>query len=827
MVRRVCVLSAMRRIASAALAGWDGSQCAAASVAARLAAASISVQVERVSACSKARAASQAKAISAQRASAKYRMVRRDVNRWRDIWTSSLGMNWACRVARPAAQFVLGMRGVGAPRTTLRVQSNSKFAEKKELRGRPGSAGSGDPRTTGERHHWGTRTRRFASDCLLVAGECCFAAVGGCRVKVKMARSLGESSKCGCFAPLCTDCEEELKGANMLNDRKNRSGAWVISLLVCVHGIPFVDAEDGSKTATAIPLNAAWAINMKGSRGFLGLDPSCPPDINPASLVNEIRAVLADQAPKDGQSGFIVLGKGSAALQPAHAVLVNHQAAINPIPADSDVSLVFFAYAAKFSARLIEVAIDGSKINVRYEVMPRADKELSESIAFVPLGKFARGDYHVELVKAPLDPKFAAQGLSLPSDDEIRQCIGRGFDFSVESTDVKLDDLGQLAGIPEFENRLGGVNRMFLIEDEWELARCSRLIPELPKIDLSKESLLAVMTWEARPRSIRSAHAEGQTLVIGAEEPQRKEAHADSHRSPKLLVYRMAKWDGPVRFELNGMPQFTIERGEKLTQRVDELWEEVLRLHSGAKPNRLELILLLRSNNVGLTDDEAIKLVTEDKLRYQSISNKELYPIVFRELSDLKARSAIGRLFKLIDSMGQFDPAEEPAWQAIVAIGGPDVVGECKAALKSPNRRSRAAATSILWRIADPETRTFAWDCLDSTDWESARGAIMLLKALGFKREDVPALIHRIERIEGLWKTAHEEGRVEGYQGSLSDDMNEPIWALGTLGSAGEEAIPTLERIANDPKYGPPVGLQQKAQEAINKIRGNADSAPH
>jgi hypothetical protein len=80
--------------------------------------------------------------------------------------------------------------------------------------------------------------------------------------------------------------------------------------------------------------------------------------------------------------------------------------------------------------------------------------------------------------------------------------------------------------------------------------------------DLRKESLLILMNWKWRPRSIEFVRSEGDTLVIGVQEGQPPGAIADSYHPPKYLVARLPIWSGPVRFEVNGKRRFTIERDE-------------------------------------------------------------------------------------------------------------------------------------------------------------------------------------------------------------------------------------------------------------------------
>lgn len=57
--------------------------------------------------------------------------------------------------------------------------------------------------------------------------------------------------------------------------------------------------------------------------------------------------------------------------------------------------------------------------------------------------------------------------------------------------------------------------------------------------------------------------------------------------------------------------------------------------------------------------------------------------MLFWELIDIRSRSINPRIFDLIESMGPHDKAFEPAFKAVVGIGGPDVLDQCKEGLKS------------------------------------------------------------------------------------------------------------------------------------------------
>jgi hypothetical protein len=396
----------------------------------------------------------------------------------------------------------------------------------------------------------------------------------------------------------------------------------------------------------------------------------------------------------------------------------------------------------------------------------------------------------------------------------------------VANTPVEAKEFGELPFIKDGEFRLGEYGRMFLIENQWEWDRCKRVVPELPKIDLEQQSLLAIVAGAKQKRTFESANADNEQLVVAVQQPPRPRFETLDYHPPKLIVVGIPAWRGPVRFDLNGHPQFTILRGQALEQKVDEIWEEILRLHSGGHVSDENYIRYFQQRRPEpLTEDEIRRVKTQYWQKMKSRSAPEasmMYSILFRDLAQLQAKPVTPRIWKLIDSMGQFDKAFDPAWKTLVAIGGSEVEVGCRTALKSENPRSRSAAALVLRDLAAPDTRIDAHHMLATGDGQLVRLGGELLRRIGFAQHDVLPMLTAIERIEN--ETIKNDRAYSTISHFSIEDIDSMIFALGSLGQTAEKALPTLERIAEGKGYPAFARTPGLARDAIEKIRPSTSS---
>jgi hypothetical protein len=385
-----------------------------------------------------------------------------------------------------------------------------------------------------------------------------------------------------------------------------------------------------------------------------------------------------------------------------------------------------------------------------------------------------------------------------------------------------FEEIGEVQPIEDGEHRIGGTDRIFLVEDEWELNRCTQLLPKLPQIDTKRESLLVVMSWNSMPRTLKSIEAEQETLVIALNEEKSALERAGSYSPPKFFVYKLPIWVGPVRIEVNDEPRFTILREPELTERSNEIWEEILRLHSGGRPTLAQQVRRYKQMWRDMSEQEIKLHIMENKDQFRREDVAPYYALLFRDLVDMRAKPAIPRIFALIESMGKHDEAQRPATEALIGIGGSELVEHCHVARKSWNPRSRATGMGLLAAFALPDMRELARELIAELDRTMSLNALQILKRIGITKEDVPAMIHALEQVESFYKAKPEERpKLEYYDGEMGTRL---IYALGELGADAEEALPVLERFTSDPRL-PLRAFQADAQNAINKIKQSAPNA--
>jgi hypothetical protein len=395
------------------------------------------------------------------------------------------------------------------------------------------------------------------------------------------------------------------------------------------------------------------------------------------------------------------------------------------------------------------------------------------------------------------------------------------------SAAVEAEQLGVLDCIRDGEHRLGGTDRMFLVEDQWEWDRCARLIVGLPKVDLQTESLLVVMSWPRRPRTFEGVNSEGEQLIINVREPAQEGWESGHYLPPKFIVVRVPRWTGPVQFRLNDFERFTLLRGEAHEKKIHEIWEEILRLHSGGRPTADQYVRTFQYRRAEpLTEDQ----IRQGKAKYfvemkaGRVTSGRVYPVLFRDLIDLRAHQLAPRIFHFLEAMGQHDPTFDFVVRTLTALGGDDVVARCSQALNSPNARSRHAAMIVLANFVLPETRRLAHAHLADFDLTMARVAMNLLTRLGSKSEDVPVLIRSLNKLET--KIFSEDRNPLGHPGAGLEEIEGFIYVLKSLGPDAREALPTLKRVAADRRYPGFSRAPELAREAVAQIEGQVTPLP-
>jgi hypothetical protein len=191
------------------------------------------------------------------------------------------------------------------------------------------------------------------------------------------------------------------------------------------------DASGKQEETVEIPLDQIWAYAMPGTRDIRSLQADRLPPRSDGKLVAEIRRSLSRLLPdgKEAKAGFAVVGAGLEALRQAHKVLVDKEEAAGVLSSYNTISLVFFANQSNFYVHIQEVERKHKQIEIHYRFVQHETMEVTEHVALIPLGKLPSGQYHVEMIQAPMaQESFHLQSLS---DKVASRIICRPFSFSV------------------------------------------------------------------------------------------------------------------------------------------------------------------------------------------------------------------------------------------------------------------------------------------------------------------------------------------------------------------------------------------------------------
>jgi hypothetical protein len=77
------------------------------------------------------------------------------------------------------------------------------------------------------------------------------------------------------------------------------------------------------------------------------------------------------------------------------------------LPANQEVTLVFYDYYIGYYLHLTEVKRSCQIIVLGYYLVPHHSKELTSHLALIPLGKLTPGKYDVIVTKIPLPEEYA------------------------------------------------------------------------------------------------------------------------------------------------------------------------------------------------------------------------------------------------------------------------------------------------------------------------------------------------------------------------------------------------------------------------------------
>lgn len=200
----------------------------------------------------------------------------------------------------------------------------------------------------------------------------------------------------------------------------------VVAVVPCITAMAQPSNEESK--AVNIPLDEIWGYNMPGTYDVRKMD-----DQRAAKQVEAIRRALSTTPPqgKEAKAGFAVVGNGLDALGEANAVLVDGKKRSPTLPADSEISVVFFSYQFGPYVHLHKVARRGNVVEIRYRFVPHKTEEVTEHFALIPMGKLAPGKVQVEIIQSPMEQQFVIAGWKDIAPDLARRVVCKSFSFSV------------------------------------------------------------------------------------------------------------------------------------------------------------------------------------------------------------------------------------------------------------------------------------------------------------------------------------------------------------------------------------------------------------
>jgi len=174
-----------------------------------------------------------------------------------------------------------------------------------------------------------------------------------------------------------------------------------------------------------IPLDRIWAYDMPGTRNIRDLDTKLdlkrlelnlknkPPNerdrLLKAEMIrhSDVLKILQQlkRTPKPVGPVFIVEGTGKTALQNALKTFSERRKAGREVPialpANNELSLVWFSEQCGHYIRLVEVKRSPETITVKYRFVVHHKAMMRPNLALIPVGKFPKGTYQVKVEQAP------------------------------------------------------------------------------------------------------------------------------------------------------------------------------------------------------------------------------------------------------------------------------------------------------------------------------------------------------------------------------------------------------------------------------------------
>jgi hypothetical protein len=131
--------------------------------------------------------------------------------------------------------------------------------------------------------------------------------------------------------------------------------------------------------------------------------------------------------------GFAVAGSGLEALRNVHAILVKGDERLQVFSTNQAISILFFSHTASGNrVHVRHVERTNREIMIQFRLMPYFEKNLSLSLALIPIGKLPAGEYRVEMVQLPVERKYVEMGIKPLDKNWAKMFVCKSFSFSVK-----------------------------------------------------------------------------------------------------------------------------------------------------------------------------------------------------------------------------------------------------------------------------------------------------------------------------------------------------------------------------------------------------------
>jgi hypothetical protein len=191
----------------------------------------------------------------------------------------------------------------------------------------------------------------------------------------------------------------------------------------------FCTASTSAQEKREIPLKEIWALEMPGTLDIRELPKGSRRDLEIAFADRILHSphFRADDRPT---KGFAVVGVGEAALNEADKVLAQGDGPAKQMPANADVSIVFFSAFFNRYVHLTSVDMRKGRIAIDYVLVPHMSKEMTAHLALIPVGPLSAGKWEVEITQVQ-DKKILEEGYKQISDEMAREVVCEPFSFDV------------------------------------------------------------------------------------------------------------------------------------------------------------------------------------------------------------------------------------------------------------------------------------------------------------------------------------------------------------------------------------------------------------